>query len=449
MTEVQGEGGGLFRRALGGGAVVAGAYAVSQFARLVSNLILTRLLFPEAFGIMALVFVVLQGLQLFSDVGIGPAITRSARGDDPAFLNTAWTINVVRGAALWLIACALAWPVAWFYAEPSLAALVPVGALTLLIGGFFPTRIDTANRHLLLGRVTLLDLASQIVGIVVMIVLALITGSIWALVIGTVFGVLAKLVLSWMLLPGEANRFHWEPKALHELVHFGKWILVSTACGFLLSQGDKAILGAWLSMAELGHYNIGFFLASFPVLMAAVVNGRIMIPLYRDHPPGSSAWADRRLRSLRYGLSLATLAMLAVMALSGDLLARILYDARYHDVGIIITAVALSQMPGVVGLTYDQAALAAGDGRGFFLLQAARAALQTGALLAGTWYGGLGGALFGLGAALALAHLPVIRLARKHRAWDAGHDVIAGGLAFALIAGISFWRWDELAGLFR
>jgi O-antigen/teichoic acid export membrane protein len=99
--------GGLFGRAMRGGALTAGAYAAAQAARLAANLILARLLFPEAFGVMALVTVFLVGLAMFSDVGIGPAISQSERGDDPAFLNTAWTINVVRGGLLWLMSCAV------------------------------------------------------------------------------------------------------------------------------------------------------------------------------------------------------------------------------------------------------------------------------------------------------------------------------------------------------
>jgi O-antigen/teichoic acid export membrane protein len=100
----------LLARALQGGALTGGAYAVAQGARLVSNLILARLLFPEAFGIMALVTVVLVGLAMFSDAGIGPAISQNARGDDADSLNTAWTINVLRGAVLWGAAWALAHP---------------------------------------------------------------------------------------------------------------------------------------------------------------------------------------------------------------------------------------------------------------------------------------------------------------------------------------------------
>ena len=69
----------------------------SNGLRLVSNLILTRLLFPEAFGLMALVQVFIAGLNMFSDAGIRTAIIRHTRGDDPDFLNTAWTIQIIRG----------------------------------------------------------------------------------------------------------------------------------------------------------------------------------------------------------------------------------------------------------------------------------------------------------------------------------------------------------------
>ena len=67
------------------------------------------------------------------------AISRSPRGDDPDFLNTAWSLNVFRGAFLWLLTCVLAWPAAWFYAVPELALMLPLAGLTLLIGGFNPT----------------------------------------------------------------------------------------------------------------------------------------------------------------------------------------------------------------------------------------------------------------------------------------------------------------------
>jgi O-antigen/teichoic acid export membrane protein len=437
---------GLMARALRGSALTAGSYVITQGLRLASNLILTRLLFPEAFGLMALVSVVLVGLQMFSDTGIGPAISRSPRGDDPAFLDTAWTVNVLRGGLLWLLTCALAWPLAALWSAPDLQLLLPVAGLTLLIAGFNPTRIDTANRHLMLGRLTALDLLAQVIGIVAMVALALVWPSVWALVVGAILGSLAKLALCWAGLPGQANRFRWEKSAAQELIHFGKWILLSTVCGFLLSQGDKAILGSYLSLEALGIYNIGYFLASFPALLAGAVVARVMIPLYRAHQEGRGA---DRLNRARWGLTAGVLLALAVLALAGGPLVRLLYDDRYLAAGAILTAVALVQMPGIVGMTYDQSALAAGDGRGYFALIAARAALQTLAFLLGAHVAGLGGALLGQGLA-GVASWPLIaRLAHRHGVWDARHDLAMGALAACLALAVIAASGPALSDLFH
>jgi len=441
------ERGGLFGRAMRGGALSAGSYALSQVLRLASNIVLAHLLYPEAFGVMALVTMVMVGLAMFSDTGIGPAITRSARGDDQNFLDTAWTINILRGLLLAALTCAIAWPMARFYQAPDLVWLLPVAGLSLIIGGFNPTRIDTANRHLLIGRLTALDLAAQVISIAVMVAVAVMTHSVAALVIGAVAYSVAKLALTWAYLPGRANRFHWDSAAGAELVQFGKWILLSSACGFMMAQGDKAILGAYLSLQELGIYNIGFTFAYFPILLGGSVVGRIMIPLHRDHPPGESPGIARRISRLRYGISLAVLGMLGLMALVGTSLVDTLYDPRYHLAGVLVTAIAMAQMPGVVGTTYDQSALAAGDGRGYFLLILTRAAAQTFAFWMGAHFAGLGGALLGLGIAFALVHPLIARLAWRHGAWDAKHDIVIGALTMALIAGLWFLFRHDLAAL--
>lgn len=428
----------LFRRALSGSLLTAGSYAVTQGLRLVSNLVLTRLLFPEAFGVMALVSVALVGLAMFSDMGVGPAISQHRRGDEGDFLDTAFTINVLRGLVLWLGTCALAWPMAQFYGVPELAHFLPVAGLTLLIAGFNPTRIDTANRHLLIGRVTALDLAAQVIGILSMIGLALWWPSVWALVIGALVGSVAKLAIVSVFLPGRRNRLRWDGSAAHDLIHFGKWIFLSTACGFLLAQGDKAIFGAYLTTADLGIYNMGWFLASFPMLLAGAVSGRIMIPLYRDRHPAQSTANARALRRLRFVLSGGTLGLLGLLGLVGVPLVGLLYDPRYAMAGLVVVVMACVQMPAVVGLTYDQSALAAGDSRNYFLLMALKATVQTIAFLLGMEHGGLWGALAAQGMALLALHPAIVVLARRHGVWDGLHDAVFLTLAAGL-AGLALW----------
>ena len=247
----------LFARAMRSSAWTIFGFVASQVIRFGSNLILTRLLFPEAFGMMALVTVAMVGLGNFSDVGTSPAISYSRRGDDPRLprhrLDAARDPRrapVARRLRPGLALC----PV---LREPMLAQILPVAGLSFLVGGFLPTRIETAQRHLKLGRVIQLDFASQLCGIVLMVGLAWWTGSIWSLVIGGVFATVAKLALAHLALPGHRNRFRWESEARHELVHFGKWIFLSTICGFIVAQGDKLILGKYLSLGALGIYNLG------------------------------------------------------------------------------------------------------------------------------------------------------------------------------------------------
>lgn len=411
-------------------------YGTSQVLRLASNLILTRLLFPEAFGVMALVSVFMMGLVMFSDLGIGPSIMQNKRGDDPDFLNTAWTIQVIRGFALWIVATALAWPMAWFYSVPELTLYLPVAALTLVILGFKPTRHETANRHLLLGRVTVIDIITQVVGIISAVLLAWWTQSVWALVISGIISAFAQLVMYNLYLPGAKNHFRWEKPAAHELIRFGKWIFLSTIAGFALGQGDKLVLGKYLSLEQLGIYNIGYFLASFPLLLGVMLIGKILIPIYREKPPSESAQNFKQLQKMRFILTGMIFLLVMFFGLSGVALIHLLYDSRYYAAGAVVVLVVIMQIPQVIVLTYDQAALASGDSRRFFVLAAARAILMISGLVIGIQILSLPGALIGQGIAMLAAYPVVVWLARKQGAWDPLHDAVfaVSGVLFAVLA---------------
>ena len=422
-------------------------YGGSQAIRLASNLILTRLLFPEAFGLMTLVTVVTVGLMMFSDVGIGPSIAQSKRGDDPDFLNTAWTIQIIRGSCLWLVTVALAYPMARFYDQPELAVYLPISGLALLLSGLLPTRIETAHRHLVFGRLTLLDLTSQIIGVLCMVVLAYLTKSVMALVVGGVLGVVAKLILTHLFMPGEHNKFCWEKAALSEQVHFGKWIFLSTAFGFVSAQGDKAILGKLLSLDMLGIYNIGFFLASFPVALGLAMAQNLLIPIYRDRPPGEALENRKKLQKMRFLITSGLFIFLMLLAFFGPLIVRVLYDARYEQAGAMLVIVACALLPQAIGLSYDRAALAAGDSRGVFVFAGVRAVLQVSLLYLGFQFFGLFGGLVSIGIAMALAHPMLIRLAKRHDAWDPVHDGIFAIIAVVIILTAYWMHAVELEAL--
>lgn len=439
----------LVERAARSSVLTLVGFGTYQGLRLLSNLLLTRILFPEAFGMMALITVFLVGLNMFSDMGVSPAIMQSKRGDDPAFLNTAWSLHILRGFGLWVAASLIAYPLSLIYEEPDLLWYLPVSALTLIVNGFNPTKFESANRHLRTGRVISVEIATQVVGLIVAITLAWLTRSVWALVISGIVSSLAQLVFMHVLIPGPRNRFQLEKEAAHELMHFGKWIFLSTLCGFLILQGDKVILGKYLDLQHFGIYNIGYFLASFPLMLGTMVIRRVVIPVHRESPPRHSRENFLRLRKMRFFATAVLMTMLLGVAALGIWAVDLLYDARYQMAGVIVVMLACLQVPQIVVLTYDQAALAEGDSQRFFVLSVVRAAAMTLALLIGFQLSGLFGALLAQGLAGLLVYPVVVWLARKQGAWDPLHDLVfyvAGGT----LAGAVFWyHWSDISTLIQ
>jgi O-antigen/teichoic acid export membrane protein len=331
----------------------------SSVIRLAGNLVMTRLLFPEYFGAMALVNVFLAGLAMLSDVGVGPSIIQNQRGDDPVFLNTAWTVQVIRGAILWLCACAIAWPVSLFYEKPQLAWLIPAAGISALVGGFESTRLFTANRHLALGRIVLVELVSQVLGVATMVLFAWPTRSIWALVLGGIVSALVKTILSHAVLPGSPNRFAWEPEARKSLLDFGRWIFLSTAITFFSGQSDKLILGKLVDTTSLGLYGIAATLASMPGVIVNQASQRVFFPAVSkmlrrpDHDPAEVRQGRSRLLLVMapfFGVGIA----LAVPVVG------FLYDSRYQQVGVLTVCSLLGVWLNTLTVSYGAVLLAAG-----------------------------------------------------------------------------------------
>ncbi|MBR8828137.1 MAG: oligosaccharide flippase family protein [Gomphosphaeria aponina SAG 52.96 = DSM 107014] len=335
-------------------------YGLTQVLRFAGNIILTRLLVPEMFGLMALVNVFIMGLELFSDVGIGPSIIRHPRGDEPDFVNTAWTIQVVRGFGLWLFCIFLAWPFANFYGEEKLLWLIPLVGLTSVIAAFNSTALFTLNRKIALGKLTIFQITVQVVQLTITIIWAWFSPTIWALVVGVLVSSCMKMVWSHWLVEGTRNRFAWDLEALKELFSFGRWIFVSTAMSFLASQADKLLLGKLFLVKVLGVYTIASTLGDLPKNVVTAVSQKVMFPVV-------SRYADLPRQTLRAkilkkrGLMLAGATVLLTMLVCfGDVLILKLYDDRYVQAAWMLPILALGIWPRVLFQAINPALLAIG-----------------------------------------------------------------------------------------
>jgi O-antigen/teichoic acid export membrane protein len=327
-------------------------YGLSTLLRLGSNLLMARLLMPEMFGVIAIASMVMYGLAMVSDIGLGPSIVQSKRGRDPLFLNTAWTVQIRRGVLIWLAALAASLiigqanrvgivPAASVYANQQLPYIIAVLSLGAVVSGFESTKLFEASRNLAIRQLTQIELSSQVIALLCMLTWVAFDRSIWALVAGALGGSVARTILSHMWLPGVANRWEWDNAALREIVHFGKWIFLSSILGFLVNSGDRILLGGMLSLSTLGVYAIA-------ILVVNSVESLLVRFISDVTFPALSEVARDRLGELKVTyyhfhivIAYVTFFISGLLIVSGHTLVAILYDHRYDQAGWMVQLLAV------------------------------------------------------------------------------------------------------------
>src|SRR5712672_1844492 len=97
----------LRQRVMKAGVWSIAGYGINLVIRFGTNLLMTRVLAPEMFGVMAVASMIMVGLIMFSDIGLRQNVIQSPRGSDPSFLNAAWSMQIVRGLCLWAFAAGI------------------------------------------------------------------------------------------------------------------------------------------------------------------------------------------------------------------------------------------------------------------------------------------------------------------------------------------------------
>lgn len=316
-------------------------YGLTNIIRFGANLILTRLLEPELFGLMALATTFLVGLNLFSDVGITPSIIQSKRGEEPTFYNTAWTIQAIRGFCLWLACCLIAYPASQFYEEPRLMWLIPILGITTIVQGLTSTSIPILKRNIQIQKTVLLELGCQLTALTVTICWALYSQSIWALVFGNLISVLARCFISYYLVPKHKNKFHWDPQAAKEMFRFGRWIFISTALTFLAMQGDRLVVGKIVSIEMLGIYSLCIALADIPRQVVERLGSGVIFPGISRSVSLPREELRQKFLKKRWLVLVGSMLLATFLVSTGDILVEFLYDERYARGAWILSVLAL------------------------------------------------------------------------------------------------------------
>jgi O-antigen/teichoic acid export membrane protein len=426
----------LGSRVVRGSIWTMGGYGGSQLIRLGSNLVLTRLLFPEAFGLMAVVNAVLTGLAMFSDMGLNASIVQSKHGDDPTYLDTAWTLQILRGIGLFVLASAAAIPMAGFYEQPQLAQLLPAAALSVLLVGFNSTSLARMQRHLALREFVMLELAAQALGVLAMLGWAFVQPTVWVLVAGALVSSAVKMIGSHYVGEARRHRLAWDREAAGALFSFGKWIFLSTILGFLVGQADRLIFGKLVSLRELGIYSIAALLSMLPTLLINRLGNSVVFPAFSRSLDGGSNFASVYARTKRPLLAMGG-ALVVVLLGAGDSLVETLYDERYAEAGLFLQILAIGSWFRVLEVPPGSALLAWGKPRWLATANGCKLAGLLVLMPLGFEAAGFVGAIAGFVAAELLRYAVVAGAAIANGSRGLGSDLASSaGLALAATAGI-------------
>lgn len=322
-------------------------FGAAQVIKLASTLILAKMLSPGDYGLVAIVNVILIGISMCSDFGFGANVMQNKRGEDVSFLNSIWTLQIVKGVLVWLVCILLAWPVSIFYEQQILLPLMIVITFSAVLAGLNSSAIFLTDRRIELKKQTFYQLTSQFVALVTMIGVAYYYPSVWVLVIGTIISTGLYTYFSHKLLPVKVS-WHWDPQTNWSIIHFGKWIAVSSAMGFVFTQSAPLILGKFLTISQLGLYSLGVTMARVFEGVHIMLLQKIVTPTVAHFKSHSNSEVRARLLKLKAVLIGLFLPCFVLLIIFSPEIIDLIFDERYAGAAWIMQLYCLTYIPVII-----------------------------------------------------------------------------------------------------
>lgn len=329
---------------------------LSNVIRLASNLILARILLPDAFGAMAIVSTLQTGLALLTDISIHRSIVQSKSGEDFKFLRVAWSVQVVRGAALAVVTIVIA-IIVWIcgpyltatkaaYGDPLLPSMLCISAVMPILAGLESTNKLLAVRKMQIGRVIGLNLSAQMSSVVAMMLIVCVSPTVWALLGGAAIGGLVRTFLTHRIFYGPAMRPEWDPEIAHELWQLGRPLGLSSAFTFVSMNLDRIIIAGVLSSAGFGYYSVAAMWAQVPAMLLNKLADPIGHSAFSEAGRSSEFRAMAMYRKFRTANDIARAVMCALLVIAGPTVISILYPHHYETAVPFVTILSLGILSG-------------------------------------------------------------------------------------------------------
>lgn len=309
-------------------------YGASLGVRFSSNIVLARLLAPQVFGVMVVVNSLRMGIELLTDVGVEQNIIHNDKGLEDEFFNTAWTLQMVRGALITLLFMTLSIPFAHFYRID--IRIFWAISFVPFVNSLHSTSVFGLGKALDVKRRNLFECGAEAIGFITSLTLALVTPTVWALVCGMLLATAIRSAASYWL-PHPPHRIVLTPGCVREIIGFGKWIFVASFVTYCASNVDRLTLGKLAPFALLGIYGIARTIAEIPGILATRLGYQIVFPFMAAQTTLQGRSVRRELGGARLRICLGASLIISFGIAWADRAVRIVYDPRYLQVGWMLS----------------------------------------------------------------------------------------------------------------
>jgi PST family polysaccharide transporter len=326
---------------------VLGSFKWSVLGELVSKtvgpivlVVLAKILLPDDFGIVAAATIVISFSQVFWDAGLAKTlIQRKQRVAESA--TVVFWINVVSGTVLFVILLFTADPIAQFFDDERIADVIRVLAVQLPLAAACSVHIALEQKEFQFKRLFWVRVATTATPALASIPLAMNGYGYWALVIGTLLGQVAQVIVLWAMSSWRPALW-FETALAKELFRFGRWVMLSALLSWFFIWVDALIVGGFLGIRELGLYRTG---DAFVTLIFGLLAAPLLPVLY-------SLFCELAgdMHRLRKTVMLLDRTLMSVVLPAGagllvlrDLIPDLIFTAEWQDIGLIIGIIGMTQ----------------------------------------------------------------------------------------------------------
>jgi len=309
---------GRVRRTSLGALALTGASALRLTLQFALLPILARLIGPAGYGLVALAMPFILFANVLADGGMSYALGRRKEVGRELESTVFWLAGGI-GAALALICCAAAWPMAAILRQPALPPLIMALSPIMLMNGLTAASNGRIIREGRFGTFAVGDLISTVVSATVAVLAALRGLGAWSLVAQQLTLWICKL--AWVTFAGKARiGLAFRPREAVELLRFGLHTIGATLADFVSRNVDALIVGGVLGTTSLGYYAMAYQIVRVPDML---ISGPLYLYIFTAvsrtaHDAGPRALQDLAASALRLG-SAALAPLFCGLALTADL----------------------------------------------------------------------------------------------------------------------------------